>query len=179
MRALVGIGVSAIDAACLVGAWVAASACALLSAMLIVEVATTSFVNWSQPWAVEYSTYFQAMVLFAGSGWTFRQGGHIRVSLLLAALPRAWARLVDLLGTGFALGICGYLAVALVNQAMRTIELGSRSYYPSETPLAWPQGALAAAFVLLALSILARLVRLLAGEPPEAVSGEGLSATIE
>lgn len=179
MRALIGIGVSAIDAACLAGAWVAAVACALLSAMLIVEVATTSFANWSQPWAVEYSTYFQAMVLFAGSGWTFRQGGHIRVSLLLAALPRTWARLVDLLGTGFALGVCFYLAVALVNQTVRTSELGSRSYYPSETPLAWPQGALAAAFVLLALSILARLVRLLAGEPAEAPPDERLSTTVE
>jgi TRAP-type C4-dicarboxylate transport system permease small subunit len=172
-------GLRAVDSACLAGAWVGAISCALLAGMLIVEVVTTSFFSWSQPWAVEYSTYFQAMVLFAGSGWAFRQGAHIRVSLLLGALPQALVRLVDLFGTVFALGLCGYLTVALVDQALRTIELGSRSYYPSETPLAWPQGFLAASFVLLTLSIIARLVRLLVGEPPEALPEDGRPATLE
>jgi TRAP-type C4-dicarboxylate transport system permease small subunit len=176
---LLGAALRAIDAACLAGAWIGAVACALLSAMLILEVVTTSFFNWSQPWAVEYSTYFQAMVLFAGSGWAFRQGAHIRVSLLLGALPPALARLLDLFGTVFALGLCSYLTVALVEQALRTIELGSRSYYPSETPLAWPQGFLAGAFVLLTLAILARLVRLLAGAETEAASESERPATVE
>jgi TRAP-type C4-dicarboxylate transport system permease small subunit len=169
----------AIDAACLAGAWVAAAACLLLSAMLVLEVATTSFFNWSQPWAVEYSTYFQAMVLFAGSGWAFRQGAHIRVAVLLGALRPLAARLVDLFATVFALGLCGYLTVALIGQALRTIELGSRSYYPSATPLAWPQGFLAASFVLLTLSILARFLRLLVGAPPEAPPESGRPVTLE
>jgi TRAP-type C4-dicarboxylate transport system permease small subunit len=157
-----------IDFACLAGAWIGAASCLLLSAMLIVEVAATSFFAWSQPWAVEYSMYFQAMVLFAGSGWAFRQGAHVRVTLLFAILPRSLAYILDLLGSVFTLGLCGYLTVALVDQALRTISLGSRSYYPSETLLAWPQGALAASFVLLTLAISARIVRLLVGdEPPE------------
>ena len=167
MRDLVRRVLRGIDALCLVGAWVGAIACFMLSAMLILEVATPSFFNWSQPWAIEYSTYFQAMVLFAGSGWAFRQGTHIRVSLLLALLPRALGYLLDLLGSVFVLGLSLYLTIALVDQALRTVNLGSRSYYPSETLLVWPQGALAAGFVLLTLAVAARVVRLLLGDPTE------------
>jgi TRAP-type C4-dicarboxylate transport system permease small subunit len=167
LRDLIRRVLRGIDALCVVGAWVGAIACFLLSAMLILEVATTSFFNWSQPWAIEYSTYFQAMVLFAGSGWALRQGAHIRVNLLLALLPRAIGYLLDLLVSVFALGLSSYLTIALVDQALRTISLGSRSYYPSETLLVWPQGALAAAFILLTLAVAARVTRLLLGDPVE------------
>jgi TRAP-type C4-dicarboxylate transport system permease small subunit len=76
-----------IDGACFAGACVAAAAAALLAAMLIAEVMLTSFFNVSQPWAVEFAIYLQAVVLFCGSGWALRQGAHIRVGVLLQALP--------------------------------------------------------------------------------------------
>ena len=176
MRDLIRRVLRGIDALCFVGAWVGAIACFLLSAMLILEVATTSFFNWSQPWAIEYSTYFQAMVLFAGSGWALRQGAHIRVNLLLALLPRAIGYLLYLLVSIFVLGLSSYLTIALVDQALRTISLGSRSYYPSETLLVWPQGALAAAFILLTLAVAARVTRLLLGDPVEDPSARPVTA---
>ncbi len=157
----------AVDGLNVVGAAGAALAFALLSVMLIVEVIATSFFAWSQPWAVEYSTYFLAFTLFLGSGWTLRTGGHIRVSILLALLPGRAARLLDLCGSAFALGVVSFAAWALVGQALRTAELGSVSYFPSRTPLLYPQALLAAGFVLLALAFLARVVRLALGQPAE------------
>lgn len=150
-----------------IGAMVAALACFALAAMLIVEVVTTSFFAWSQPWSVEYSTYFLAATLFLGSGWTLRKGGHIRVSALFSLLPTKFVWLVDLLGTGFATGVITFAAYALVEQALRTYSLGSRSYFPSETLLVFPQTMLAIAFVMLALAMVSRLVRLLRREPPQ------------
>jgi TRAP-type C4-dicarboxylate transport system permease small subunit len=79
----------AIDLACAAGAGLAAIAAGLLALLLIAEVVLTSFFATSQPYVIEYAIFLQAAVLFAGSGWALRQGAHIRVSVLLAALPEA------------------------------------------------------------------------------------------
>lgn len=165
---------AAIDVACKAGAYVAAAACFALSAMLIVEVVTTGLMGWSQPWAVEYGGYLLALTLFAGAGWCVRDGGHIRVHVLLGALSAPARRLLDLAGTVFALGIAATLSVAGIDQVIRSVRTGVRSYYPSETLLAWPQALLATSFVLLALALLARLIRLARGESPEQPSEAGL-----
>jgi len=167
----------AIDAACAAGAALAAVAAALLAAMLIAEVALTSFFGLSQPYVIEYAIFLQAAVLFAGSGWALRQGAHIRVSVLLAALPPRARRLLDAAGSAFALGILAFAAWALVQQWLRSLDLGSRSFYPMQTPLWIPQGVLTLGICLLVLAFLARLLRLLRDEPPEAAGSPGTGSS--
>lgn len=160
-----------IDAACAIGAAIAAVSAGLLAVMLIAEVVVTSFFEWSQPWAVEYAIYLQCFVLFLGAGWTLRQGGHIRVAVLMQALPPALARLLDMLGTVFAIGVIGYATWALWGQWLRTWEFGSTSFYPMGTPIWIPQGLLTLGVTLLLLAFLARLARLVLREPPEVATG--------
>ncbi|QYU66101.1 translation initiation factor IF-2 [Leptolyngbya sp. 15MV] len=116
-----------VDALCWVGAAGAALSAAALALILIAEVILTSFFESSQPWAVEYSIYLQAFVLFCGSGWALRQGGHIRVAILLHAVPPPAARLLDMAGTTFAMGVIGFAAHALWQPLIRTFEFGSTS----------------------------------------------------
>ncbi len=156
-----------IDLLCAAGAAVAAVACAIMAAMLVTEVIATSFFDWSQPWAVEFSGYTLLAVFFAGSGWALRQGSHIRVTLITHAVPVAVARILDILATIGALIVTAYAAWALIRFAARSGELGSVSTYLSQTPLVIPQAVLAASFVLLALALIARLLRLLTGEAPD------------
>ncbi len=59
------------------------------------------------------------------------------------------------------------IGVAMISLALRSAQLGSISTYLSQTPVVPPQAALAACFVLLALALLARLIRPLCGEAPE------------
>jgi TRAP-type C4-dicarboxylate transport system permease small subunit len=160
-----------IDMACAAGAAVAAISAALLAVILIGEVVVTSFFNWSQPWAVEYAIYLQCFVLFCGAGWTLRQGGHIRVGVLMQALPPGAARLLDMLGTTFAIGMIGFATWALWQQWLRTFDFGSTSFYPMGTPLWIPQGLLTLGITLLLLAFVARLLRLLLREPPDMASG--------
>jgi TRAP-type C4-dicarboxylate transport system permease small subunit len=157
----------AIDLLCAAGAAVAAFACAVMAVMLVTEVIATSFFNWSQPWAVEFSGYSLLAVFFAGSGWALREGAHIRVTLVTQALPTRAAWALDALASAGALVVTGYAGYALICYTARSAELGSVSTYLSQTPLVWPQGLLAASFVLLSLALFARLVRLLSGEAPE------------
>lgn len=156
------------DAICAAGAVFGAVSIAAIAVMLIAEVILTSFFNWSQPWVVEFSGYGLAAAMFAGAGWTMRRGGHIRVSILLQALPPRMFRLVDLACTLSALAMAIYASRALVEMALRSAELGSVSTYLSQTPLVYPQTLLAASFVVLAVGLTARLIRLVTGEPAEA-----------
>jgi TRAP-type C4-dicarboxylate transport system permease small subunit len=163
----------AIDGACDIGAVLAAVSAGLLALILITEVVATSFLEWSQPWSVEYAIYLQCFVLFLGAGWTLRRGGHIRVAVLLQALPPGAARLADMLGSAFAIGVVGFAALALWQQLFRTFEFGSTSFYPMGTPLWIPQGLLTLGVTLLWLAFVARLLRLAIGEPAELSSGLG------
>ncbi len=170
-RAAPRLFLAAIDGACAVGAGVAAMAAALLALILIAEVILTSFFEWSQPWAVEYPVYLQSLVLFGGAGWTLRQGGHIRVAILMQSLPPAAARLLDMAGTVFAIGVVGFAAWALWQQLLRTVDFGSTSYYPMGTPLWIPQGLLTVGITLLWLAFVARLLRLALNQPADMAAG--------
>ncbi|MEM6440619.1 MAG: TRAP transporter small permease [Pseudomonadota bacterium] len=163
MRPLLAV----IDALCLAGAAVAATATALLAGMLILEVFTVNLIAWSQPWSVEYGGYLLAATLFSGSGWTLRQGGHIRVSLLIERFGEEARRWVDLICSVFGLGVSSFMAWSSIIFAVRTWERGSVSFYPTATPLVFPQSLLAASLLILALSLLARVIRLLIDEPAE------------
>jgi TRAP-type C4-dicarboxylate transport system permease small subunit len=156
-----------IDGLCGLGAALAAAACLILAIMLVVEVITTSFMAWSQPWAVEYSGYFLAATLFAGTGWTLSQGGHIRVSVVIQLLPARGRWLADLLATAFALGLTVFVTWFMVENAARSFARNSLSSYASETPLWIPQSMLAFGWAVLALGLLARGLRLLRGEAPQ------------
>jgi TRAP-type C4-dicarboxylate transport system permease small subunit len=160
-----------IDALCAAGAVLAAVSAALLAAILIGEVVATSFLNWSQPWAIEYAIYLQCFVLFCGAGWTLRQGGHIRVGVLMQALPPGAARLLDMAGTAFAIGMLGFATWALWQQLLRTFAFGSTSFYPMGTPIWIPQGLLTLGVTLLLLAFVARLLRLAMHEPPDLSAG--------
>jgi TRAP-type C4-dicarboxylate transport system permease small subunit len=176
-RAPIAVLLRGIDAACAVGAGFAAVAAAALAAVLVAEVLLTTFAEWSQPWAIEYSIYLQAVIMFGGAGWALRNGGHIRVMLLFQVLPATARRLIEGGITAFALGIVGFAAWALTNQAIRTFDFDSRSFYPMNTPVWIPQSALAAAFILFALALFARLIRVLLDEPVEIANTVG--GTIE
>lgn len=174
--AAVAAALVVIDACCTVGAWVAAGSAGLLAAMLILEVIVTSFFSWSQAWVVEYSMFLLAFVLFCGSGWTLRQGGHIRVSVLLQALPRRLAFATDVLASALTIGVLAFASQALWPQALRSLEFGSTASFPMATPLWIPQVLLAVGVTLLTLAFIARLTRLLLGQAPD-LGGGGLGAS--
>ena len=163
-----------IDGLSFVGAVVASGACLGLAIMLIFEVIVTSFFEWSQPWAVEYSGYLLLFVLFSGSGWALKQGAHIRVTALTDMMPNSIQRPLDIICSLAALALTVYLSSALVEHAWRSYGFGSLSVFPSRSPLYIPQAALAVSIIILALSLVARIMRGLMGvevETPTKIPG--------
>ena len=165
----------AVDGLC---RWAAYASAAILAALFVlgfVEILSRKILNYSIPIALEYSQYMLVILMLGGSAWALREGGHIRVTLLFQALgPRA-RRVVDFAATTFALIISLFLTRAFIAFTIVTYERGSRSFFPSETPLAWPQTAVAFGISLISLALVARLIRLVIGEAPEsAAAGSAL-----
>jgi TRAP-type C4-dicarboxylate transport system permease small subunit len=133
----------------------------------LVELFMRSVVGVSLSFAVEYSGYLLILSLFLGSGWTLRQGGHIRVSLLSERLGPDARRALDLIASLAGLAVAGFMAFALWRFALGTWQRGTLSYFPSATPLAYPQILLAMGPTILALALSARLIRLVRREAPD------------
>lgn len=158
---------AALDRAAL---WGFAAACALVVAMLALifaEVLARKLLGMSLDFAWEFASYLLAIALLLGSGHTLRAGLHVRVQLALAALG-PFGRWLDLLATAAAGATAAFFAYALVQFALNSFTGDTRSFLPSNA-LLWPfQAGFALGAVLLALQLLARLIRLLRGEAPEA-----------
>ena len=159
------------------GAVFAAAAVSALALMLLAEVFLTSVVGWSQPWGVEWAAYLCAMTLFAGSGYALGQGAHIRVEIYTNVLPKPWVRWVDLGCCVFALGVSLMLAYGLIVLTLKSYTTNSVSYFAMKTPLAIPQGLVAASVCILVLGLLGRAIRLWLNLPPQqssnALLGQG------
>jgi len=136
-------------------------------AMILCEIAARSLFNYSLSFAWEYSAYAMGAAMFGGAAFTLRTGGHIRVSLLSGRLSARAARGLDILCTVLAGALAGYIAIGLGQLAWRSFIAGSTSPTVSATPLVIPQAAIALGMALLALQFVARLLRLLTGQPPE------------
>jgi len=175
---MIQIFLRSIDFLCTASAWLAALTLAVMGVLGMAEILSRWWFNYSLQFAFEYSGYMLCFIMFGGSAWALNEGGHIRVNLIMGPLAPAARRAVDIAGTIFALGISAYLSLASVRYTARTYELGTLSFFPSETPMAWPQTALTFGICLLTLALLARLIRLIMGEATErAVNNANLEET--
>ncbi len=156
-----------IDGYCLAGGILAALALAALFLIGAAEILLRYAFSASLPFIVEYNGYLLGVVFMAGLGYVLGRGGHIRVRVATASLAPAAATAVEAVCTLLGLLISGYLSLALLRLALGTWQIGTVSYFASQTPLYLPQGAMALASLTLTLAFLARLLRLLAGQPLE------------
>ena len=147
----------------------AAAALLVLLAALIVASIVSRLAGVFVPGLSEYSGYAMAAASFLAFAYTFRENGHIRVAILLSALhgPRRWA--LQLWCLVAATCISGYFAYYLARMTYVSWQLGDRSEGVDATPLWIPQTATAFGAVVLAVCVLHRLVRFIAG----ADSGDG------
>ena len=157
-------GLDALSRAC---GYVAAVLVVGIAALILTEVFCRTVLNISLSFAWEYSAYFLAVSIFLAAAFTLRTGGHVRVMLLSQSVPPRTAHWLDVLATLGGIVVAGWLAWSLAAFAWQSWATGSTSATIDETPLVIPQAAMAFGAVLLTLQLVARAIRLLAGDPPE------------
>ena len=111
-------------------------------------------------WSAEISEAMLFLVTLLTAPWLLRRGQHIRVDIVLRAVPKqvGWAMewAVDALG----LACCALIACYSARAAFASFKAGSVSIKTLVTPEWWLLSALPLAFLALTLEMLLRMRRL-------------------
>ena len=145
----------------------ALAACALIFAMTLMICADVLLRNVrvipglaGLAWSNEISEAMLYLVTLLTAPWLLRRGQHIRVDIVLRAVPPrlGWAFewIVDVLG----LGCCTLIAWYSGRAALASYQAGSLSIKTLITPEWWLLAALPVAFTALTLEMLFRMRRL-------------------
>ncbi|HET8744173.1 MAG TPA: TRAP transporter small permease [Ramlibacter sp.] len=148
-------------------AWVG---CVLLFAMLLVIVADVALRNIPVPglprglaWSNEVSELMLYLITMCVAPWLLRRGMHIRVDVLLQALPPRLAWSLEWVGDVLGLGCCLVLTWYGARAAWASYTSGALNIKTLVTPEWWALAPLPVAFALLSLEMLLRMARLYAG----------------
>ncbi len=111
-------------------------------------------------WANEISEAMLFLVTLLTAPWLLRRGQHIRVDIILRAVPPRVGWIFEWIVDLLALGCCAVIAWYSARAAFASYKAGSLSIKTLITPEWWLLSVLPVAFVLLTLEMCFRMRRL-------------------
>ena len=145
--------------------------CALLFAMLLIIVGDVALRNIAIPglprglaWSNEISELLLYLITLCVAPWLLRQGQHIRVDIVLRAIPPTLAWYLEWLGDVVGLACCVVLAWFAAAAAWSSYLAGAVNIKTLVTPEWWWLSPLPLVFVLLSIEMVFRMVRLARAE---------------
>ena len=144
----------------------AVAALVLLGAVLLVtaDILLRNLTRTGFPWANEVSEYALFFITVLTAPWLLRRGQHIRLDLLLAAVPSRLAWLMEATADIVGFSVCVVLIRYSLKMTIDSASLGSITIKNLVFPEWWVLGPLPACFILLAIEFVFRFHRLLTGE---------------
>jgi len=127
------------------------------------------------PSYAEFTGYFLASASFLALPYTFREGGHIRVSLLIQHVSGGPRRAIELWCLAASAALTGYFTWFLIALVLESFEFGDVS--PGMVPVAlWiPQSGMALGLVILTIALVDDFIVVLrGGQPSYQDKGESL-----
>ena len=144
--------------------------CAILMAMMLVIVADVALRNLAPPglpqglaWSTEVSELMLYLITMCVAPWLLRQGQHIRVDIVLQAIPPRLAWSLEWVGDLIGLGCCVVIAWYGAQAAWSSYLSGAVNIKTLVTPEWWALAPLPFVFVLLGIEMIFRMHRLLRG----------------
>ena len=152
-------------------AWLALAGCAILLAMMFIIVGDVALRNIAVPglprglaWSNEISELMLYLITMCVAPWLLRQGQHIRVDILLQALPARLAWTFEWIGDLIGLACCVVIAWYGAQAAWSSYASGALNIKTLVTPEWWALAPLPLVFVLLAIEMVFRMHRLAQAE---------------
>lgn len=156
------------------GRWLSGLAllgCLLLLAMMLIIVADVALRNLVIPgmpiglsWSNEVSELMLYLITMCVAPWLLRQGQHIRVDIVLQAVPPRMAWALEWVGDVLGLCCCLVLAWYGAQATWASYAAGSLSIKTLVTPEWWSLAPLPVVFSLLSIEMVFRMRRLLNAE---------------
>lgn len=145
--------------------------CLILLAMMFVIVADVALRNLAITglpmgfaWSTEVSELMLYLLTMCVAPWLLRQGQHIRVDVLLQAIPRRLAWNFEWLGDIICFLCCCVIAWYGARAALLSYTSGAVNIKTLVTPEWWALAPLPVVFILLGIEMLFRMRRLQRGE---------------
>ena len=144
--------------------------CAILMAMMFIIVGDVALRNIPLPglpqglaWSNEISELMLYLITMSVAPWLLRQGQHIRVDIMLQAIPRRLAWYLEWLSDLFGFACCSVIAWFGTQAAWSSYVSGAVNIKTLVTPEWWALAPLPLVFVLLGIKIILRMIRLQRG----------------
>lgn len=131
----------------------------LLMVLVIVEVLTRYFFKSPLSIADEFGGYLLISITFMGLGYTWKEGGHVRIELITNMLPekiRTWLRFLTLI---MATAFCGPLITGSYSMLQDSLLFEARSGSWLRTRLVYPQSILLIGSILLLMQFIAEILK--------------------
>ena len=132
-----------------------------LMVMLLVEVLTRYILRSPLSIAEEMGGYLLVSITFMGLAYTWKERGHVRVTLIYSRLPEKAARTIRFVTLIMATAFTLPLIKACYDLLADSLLFESRSGSWLRTPLVYPQTILLVGAVLLFLQLLAEVLKFL------------------
>ena len=152
-------------------AGLALAACVLLFLMMLMICADVLLRNVvlvpglrGLAWSNEVSESMLYLITLLTAPWILRRGQHIRVDIVLVAIPKKTAWYCEWVADALALVCSGVMMAYGWNAAVASFKAGSMAIKTLITPEWWTLAPLPITFALLAIEVLFRMQRLYAGE---------------
>lgn len=172
-RALDGLyhGSAVLAAVCLIAICaVVAGQVGANAANALYGAVTGQALGWMVPSYADFAGYFLGATTFLGLAPTLRQGGHVRVGLLLDAVSARPRRLLEGATLAAGLSVSGYFAFYMLRLVRESFGFGDVSPGMVAVPLWLPQSAFALGLIVLTISFADDLVAVLGGRMPSYAS---------
>ena len=130
-----------------------------LMVMLLVEVLTRYILRSPLSIAEEMGGYLLVAITFMGLAYTWKEKGHVRVSLLISRLPHKFAHLLRFITLILATLFTIPLIKASYDLISDSLLFESRSGSWLRTPLAYPQTIMLIGAIMLFLQLIAEIIK--------------------
>jgi len=141
------------------GAYLASALLLILTGLILAEIVMRSFFDRSTMIADEYSGYLYLAMVFIALGYTFRENGHIRITLLSSRFSERGQRRIDIFAATILLGLLGFILYYSVRMVLDAYRFEMVSETVSETPIWLTQLPIPIGIALFILAVLAFLLR--------------------
>lgn len=140
--------------------------CILLIMLIILAQIVGRFFGFIVPSAEDFSGYSLAAATFFGLAYTFREGGHIRVTLVIQRLSGKTRHYQELTILVLGLGLATFMSWYCIFMVWESYVFEEVSYGYIPIPLWIPQVPVALGMLALNLAILDELIIVIRGNKP-------------
>ncbi|MEA3291510.1 MAG: TRAP transporter small permease [Pseudomonadota bacterium] len=156
-------------------AGVLAGVCIALITLIILTQIVARWFGVIIPSTEDFSGFLLASASFLALAYTFRGGGHIRVSLLIHRMHGAARRGFELFALAVITAMIGYFAWHLVLLVIESWHFGELSQGYIAVPIWIPQAPMGLGLVIFFIALVDDLIQLLQGGTPDYLKHESLS----